>query len=262
MDQVPDTAQHYIECDTGSCRNFSEFYGNTCHQRICDHCEQPHRKNNKIHNIVPYQERKRKLPSEKCKIHPTQEIDVNCKVCQDPVCSICFTSHHKRHDKSDLETIYNDILHRCQKEITMIWKTLIPEAKNNVESLVKEKENIKSEIAKIRVSMKKRADELKEAVESVLLDNYKKMDEMENSVLYDIGKQQKETENYKNYLEKIISDYESKMSSIKHTELMKFQLDISLATLKMSRTSEPKLPTFTLGTLNKEEIAKQFGEIE
>ncbi|XP_062608944.1 E3 ubiquitin-protein ligase TRIM45-like [Saccostrea cucullata] len=259
MDQVPDTAQHVIECDTESCGKFSEFYCNTCHQRICDQCKQRHLEQNKGHEIVRYHKRKRKLPSEKCMIHPTQDIDIFCKVCEDPLCSTCFALFHSDHDKSDLETIYNDILQQCQKEIAEIWKTVIPKAKNNLES---KRDNVTKEIAKIRVSMKKRADEVKKVVDSILTDNNKKLDEIENSILDEILEHQRETEGYINYLEKMIADYESKMSSIKHTELMKFNLDISLSTLKMPSKSEPKLPIFTLGTLNKEEIAKQLGKIE
>ncbi|XP_062616182.1 uncharacterized protein LOC134277903 [Saccostrea cucullata] len=262
MDQVPDTAQHFIECDTGLCRNFSVFYCNTCHQRICDECKQRHLEQNSGHEIVFYQERKRKLPSEKCRIHPTQDISVYCKVCQDPLCSTCFAQHYRNHDISDLETIYNDMLQQCQKQITDIWKTDIPEAKNNIESIGKKRENAKREIATFRFSMKNRADELKEVVDNILADNNKKLDEIENSILTEMMEQKKETEDYIKYLEKMIADYESKMSSIKHTELMKFQLDISLATLKMPSKSEAKLPILTLGTLNKQEIAKQFCEIE
>ncbi|XP_062576547.1 uncharacterized protein LOC134238431 [Saccostrea cucullata] len=259
MNEVPDTAQHYIECDTESCRNFSEFYCNTCHQRFCDQCKQSHLEQNKEHDIVLYHERKRKLPSEKCRIHPTQDIDVYCKVCQDPLCSKRFDQDHSDHDKCDLETIYNDILQQCQKEITEIWKTVIPKAKDKVESM---RNNAMKEIAKVRDSMTKRADELKMAVDSVLADNNKKLDDIENSVLNDLEEQQKETEGYIKYMEKITADYESKMPSIKNTKLIKFQLDFSLSTLKMPSKSEPKLPTFALGTLNEEEIAKQFGKIE
>ncbi|XP_062596338.1 uncharacterized protein LOC134257761, partial [Saccostrea cucullata] len=262
MDQVPDTAQHFIECDTESCRNFSEYYCNACHQRICDQCKQRHLEQNSGHDIVLYRERKRKLPSEKCRIHPTQDIDVHCDVCQVPVCSSCFSQHHSDHNKSDLETIYNDIVQQCQKEITEIWKKIIPGAEYTAELIGEKRECAKKEIAKIRVSMKKRADELKETVDSILSDHNKKLDEIENSVLNDIVKQQKKTKDYIDYLEKMIVEYESKLSSIKYTELMKLHLDISLATLKMPTKSEPKLPILTLGTLNKEEIAKHFGEIE
>ncbi|XP_061171081.1 uncharacterized protein LOC133180626 [Saccostrea echinata] len=262
MDQVPDTAQHFIECDTESCRNFSEFYCNTCHQRICDQCKQRHLEQNNGHEIVLYQERKRKVPSEKCRMHPTKNIDVYCDDCQDSACSVCFSRDHGNHLNTDLETIYNEILQQCQEEITDIWKTVIPKAEDNVKSLEEKRENVKKEITKFRVSMKKRADELKETVDSVLTNNNQKLDEIENSVINDKVEQQKKTEDYINYLKKIVSDLERKMSSIKLSEVMKFYKDISLATLKRPNKAKPKLPIFTLRTLNKEEIAKLLGEIE
>ncbi|XP_062577456.1 uncharacterized protein LOC134239293 [Saccostrea cucullata] len=262
MDQVPDKAQHYVECDTKSCRNSSKFYCNTCHERLCDKCKQRHLEQNNGHEIVLYQERKRKLPSEKCRIHPTQDVDIYCKVCQDPLCSTCFNQDHSDHDICELETIYNDLLQQCQKEITEIWKTIIPKANYNVGSIGEKRENVKKEIAEFRVSMQKRADELKMAVDSILTDNNKKLDEIEKCVLNDMMEQQNETKDYIEYLEKMISDYESKMSSIKHNELMKLHLDISLATLKIPNKVTHELPILTLGKLNKEEIANQFGEIE
>ncbi|XP_062581752.1 E3 ubiquitin-protein ligase TRIM45-like [Saccostrea cucullata] len=252
MDEVPDTAQHFIECDTESCRNFSEFYCNKCHQPLCDHCREAHLKKKK-HEIVLYQERKRKLPSEKCRIHPTNDIDIYCTFCQDPLCSTCFAQDHSGHAVTDLETIYNDILQQCQKKISKIWNTVIPGAKNDVESMRK---NAVKKITKLRFFMKKRADELKKVVDSLLSDNNKKLDVIENSVLNDINEHQKKTEDYMKILEKITTDYESKLSSVKHTELMKFHLDISLATLKIPKKAEPKLPILKLGTLNKKRNSK------
>ncbi|XP_062608952.1 uncharacterized protein LOC134270722 [Saccostrea cucullata] len=259
---VPDTAQHYIECDIKSCRNFSEFYCNTCHQGFCGHCKQRHLVKNKGHEIVLYQEKKRKLPSEKCMTHPTQDIDIYCDDCQNPICSTCFTQHHGDHEKCDLENIYNEILQQCQREITEIWKKAIPGAKNNVKSILEKRDNVKKEIAKVRFSMKKRADEMKDIVDNILTDNNKILDEIENSVLNIMVEHQKEIEDYIKYLEKMIVDYESKMSSINPTELIKFHLDISLATVKMPNKAKPELPIFTVGTLNKKEISKQFGGIE
>ncbi|XP_062587686.1 uncharacterized protein LOC134249344 [Saccostrea cucullata] len=110
--------------------------------------------------------------------------------------------------------------------------------------------------------MKKRADELKETVDNILTDNNKKLDEIENSVLNDLVAQQIETEDYMKYLEKLISDYESKISCIKHTELMDFYIEFSLASLKMPNKNKPKLPIYTPCILQKGEIAKYFGEIE
>ncbi|XP_062608953.1 uncharacterized protein LOC134270723 [Saccostrea cucullata] len=262
MDQIPDTAQHFIECDTYSCRNFSKFYCNTCHQRICNFCRTAHLKVNKDHEIVRYQERKTKLPLEKCRIHPAKDIDIYCNFCLDAICSVCFARHHSDHDKNDLENIYNDLLQQCQKEISEIWNTTIPKAKNIVESIGETRYIFKNEIAKSRISMKKRADEIKEVVDCILNNKNKSLDEIENSVLNEMMTEQKKTEDYIYYLEKMIADFEGRMSSIKHSELMKFHLEISLATLKMPFIAKPKFPNLTFCTLNKDELSKQLGEIE
>ncbi|XP_062595053.1 uncharacterized protein LOC134256425 [Saccostrea cucullata] len=262
MDDVSDAAQHYIECDTALCRNFSEFYCNTCHQRICGLCRENHLKRNKGHDIVPYQEKKRKLPSEKCKTHPTFYIDIYCDDCQVPVCPNCLAQDHNDHANCNLEIIYNNTLKECQKEIIDIWKTVIPKATDNIKSFGEEKKYTMKEIANLRLSMKKRANELKEAVDAILTANNKKLDEIENLLLNDLEENQKKTEDFIAYLKKIITDYENKMSSIRTMELFKFYFDISSATLKRPTLSKLKLPTFNPGTTNEEEIATEFGEIE
>ncbi|XP_061171086.1 uncharacterized protein LOC133180632 [Saccostrea echinata] len=262
MDQVPNSAQHVIECDTESCRNFSEFYCNTCHQGICDQCKQPHLEQNIGHEIVLYKERKRKVPSEKCSIHPTQDIDVYCDDCHNYICSTCFALNHSDHVVSDLETIYNNTLHLCQTELMNIWGKVIPKAKENIKSLGDRREFVKKKISELRLSMKKCADELREAVDTILANASEKLDEIKNSILNDLMEQEKNTQECIYYLETTVTDYERKMPSIKPSELLKFHTDISLAQLKTPNLAKQKLPIFITGTLNTDEIATQFGEIK
>lgn len=85
--------QHYLVCDNENCNKNVQFYCNPCHRSMCEQCEEEHQKNpeTKKHEVVPYRQRKYQLPVEKCKDHPTKDIDMFCEDCQIPVCSKCAT---------------------------------------------------------------------------------------------------------------------------------------------------------------------------
>lgn len=85
--QIPDTAQHYLVCGIENCEKNCLFYCNPCHKPMCDQCSNEHQKisDTKNHEVVPYRQRKRQLPVEKCSDHPTKDIDILCDECNVPV---------------------------------------------------------------------------------------------------------------------------------------------------------------------------------
>ena len=101
--------QHYLVCGTEDCQENGQLYCNDCHRPLCEQCRDEHLKNpdTKSHEIVPYRYRKQRLPVEKCKHHPTRNIDIFCKECKIPLCSKCSTKdEHQGHKLDDLEEIY------------------------------------------------------------------------------------------------------------------------------------------------------------
>lgn len=87
--EVRNTAQHYLVCGTEDCDRNCQFYCNPCHRLLCEQCREEHLKSpeTKIHEVVPFNQRKRKLPVEKCKIHPSKEVDILCRECNAHLCS-------------------------------------------------------------------------------------------------------------------------------------------------------------------------------
>ena len=73
--------QHFLVCGIQDCQRNGQFYCNDCHQPMCEQCKDEHQKspNNKNHDIVLYRQRKHQLPVEKCKLHPTKNVDIFCK---------------------------------------------------------------------------------------------------------------------------------------------------------------------------------------
>ena len=121
--QIPPDAQHYLVCGTEDCEKNCQFYCNDCHQPLCEQCRDEHQKNKKTqnHEVVPYKLRKRQLPVEKCKIHPTKEIDLLCGECQIPICSKCTgTKEHRGHWFTNLEMVFAEKVSIYNKEIANI----------------------------------------------------------------------------------------------------------------------------------------------
>ncbi|XP_065942777.1 tripartite motif-containing protein 2-like [Magallana gigas] len=128
VQDVPVIAQHYLVCDTEDCENNCQFYCNPCHLQLCEQCRDEHQKSpaTKNHEVVPYRQRKRKLPVEKCKDHPSKDIDMICENCQVAVCSKCSIRDHRGHTFDDLEIIYSENFTLCLDEIYNVNQYYLP----------------------------------------------------------------------------------------------------------------------------------------
>ncbi|XP_062571483.1 E3 ubiquitin-protein ligase TRIM71-like [Saccostrea cucullata] len=255
--------QHYIECAT--CNNYSSFYCNTCHKRMCEKCREGHIRynENRNHQVVQYKDRLKQLPTEKCLFHPTKILEIFCVDCPTPICSKCFTTNHNGHQVLDLEVVYNECLQQCQEELINIRDTIIPQCEEEVKSQVKSKENVRGKIAELRLSMNQRADEIKAAVDTVLAENNAKLDLMEASILDEIEKQQKNVEDYISYLKNLIEDCYCDLSSCKLTEVIRYnKKNENVILVKFPEITEPGLPTFAKDRTLKKEIEQIFGEIK
>ncbi|XP_061176041.1 uncharacterized protein LOC133184992 [Saccostrea echinata] len=223
-----------------------------------------HVKNRKTrhHEVVFYHERKRQVPSEKCRIHQNDMIDVYCWDCHTPVCFICFALYHLNHKPRDLEIVYNETLGKCQKELINIRRTVIPKVEKNFKTLTEITENAKKTIEKLRLSMRKKSDEIKALVDTILKKNQSVLDDIERCILDDLFIQENKTKVFNDYLNKLFIDYDRELSRIKPTELSKFYKKISSVTEKMPGVTRPTLPDFKQGIMKKEEISEQFGVID
>ena len=156
--------QHYLVCGTEDCQKNGQFHCNACHQPLCEQCRDDHQKspNTKNHEIVLYRHRKHQLPVEKCKLHPTRNIDTFCKECQVPLCSKCLTKkEHYRHALDDLEEIYAEKYAFKQSEFAKIQKYFLPTTQGLKTDIKKDVTEIKNIMQIIRTSIKVEAESLK-----------------------------------------------------------------------------------------------------
>ncbi|XP_062603650.1 tripartite motif-containing protein 2-like [Saccostrea cucullata] len=261
--KIPGTAQHFLECGTEDCEKNCEFYCNSCHQQMCKPCRDQHLQiaENKNHEVVLYQQRRRQLPVKKCKIHPTKEIDIFCKECNIPLCSKCSTlQEHHGHIFTDLETIYTEKFTLCQTELSKIHNHFIPTSQDLQREVQENATEVKQIMDSIRTSMKAEAESLKNMVDTFLSENMEELNQIEKSLLEKLKSQEKTFDDYIAYLNDLAKEFQSYLSS---TELTNFttKLPENLEIKSIPETTKPVTPEFSPAQYSKNDVAKLSGKI-
>ncbi|XP_062569810.1 E3 ubiquitin-protein ligase TRIM36-like [Saccostrea cucullata] len=261
--KIPGTAQHFLECGTEDCERNCEFYCNSCHHQMCKPCRDQHLKiaENKNHEVVLYQQRKRQLPVMKCKIHPTKEIDIFCEECNVPLCSKCSTMQdHRGHQFIDLEIIYTEKFEICRKELSKIHNYFVPTSKDLQREVQEDATEVKQIMDSIRTSMKAEAESLKNMVDTVLSENMEELNQIEKSLLEKLKSQEKTFDDYIAYLSDLVKEFQSYLSS---TELTNFttQLPDNLKIKSIPETTKPVTPEFSPAQYSKKDVDKLLGKI-
>ncbi|XP_011446232.3 E3 ubiquitin-protein ligase TRIM71-like [Magallana gigas] len=263
--QVPDTAQHYLVCGFEDCENNCLFYCNPCHQPLCEQCRDKHEKSpdTRNHEVVSYRHRKNQLPVEKCRDHPTKDIDILCDECNVPLCSKCSTLLvHKGHSFTDLETIYTEKSVACRQKIHKIQAYFIPTAKRLQGEIKLYATEITKIMDSIRTFMRDEAKSLKTLVDEVTSDNIEQVNKMEGSIWKMLHSQHKTYHDYICYLEDLVKKFHGYLSS---TQLQNnpiiFPLTEHLTIQSIPDTATPIPPVFTAGRYSKEDVVKLLGRI-
>ncbi|XP_062587760.1 uncharacterized protein LOC134249421 isoform X2 [Saccostrea cucullata] len=261
--KIPGTAQHFLECGFEDCERNCEFYCNSCHQQMCKPCRDQHLKipENKNHEVVIYQLRRRQLPVKKCKIHPTKEVDIYCKDCNIPLCSKCSTmQEHQRHCFIDLESIYTEKFTLCQMELHKIYNYFVPTSQDLQREVQEDATRVKQIMDSIRTSMKVEAESLKNMVDTVLSDNMEELNQIEKSLLEKLKSQEKTFDDYIAYLSDLVKEFQSYLSS---TELSNFttQLPHNLKIKSIPETTKPVTPEFSSAQYRKNDVARLLGKV-
>ncbi|XP_062570315.1 uncharacterized protein LOC134232385 [Saccostrea cucullata] len=112
------------------------------------------------------------------------------------------------------------------------------------------------------MSMKHSVDEIKTAVDTMLADSNAELDRIESSIIDEISKEEKKTEEHITWLNKLMEDYISNISSCKPSEVITFNEDDEENILvQIPDIIDPVVPEFKKGRIIKEEIKKLFGSI-
>uniref|UniRef100_K1RD46 B box-type domain-containing protein n=1 Tax=Magallana gigas TaxID=29159 RepID=K1RD46_MAGGI len=262
--QIPPDAQHYLVCGTEDCERNYQFYCNDCHQSICEQCRDEHQKNKKTknHEVVPYKQRKRLLPVEKCKIHPTRHLELLCEECQIPICSNCTgAKEHHGHAFTDLELVFAEKCSLCQIEITKIRSYFEPTSQDLKKEISGDVKEIKKIMEGIRTSIRTEAEAVKKLVDTVTSDKIEQVDKMEQSLLQTLNGQRQKINDYINYLSDLIQTFNG-YPSPSNIQQLTFALKSEILIIPpIPEISKPVPPVFTAGQYSKEDVAKLLGRI-
>nr|XP_034320365.1 uncharacterized protein LOC117687623 [Crassostrea gigas] len=261
---VPVIAQHYLVCDTKDCENNCQFYCNSCHLQLCEQCSDEHQESpaTKNHEVVPYRQRKRKLPVEKCRDHPSKDIDMICENCQVAVCSKCSIRDHRGHTFDDLETIYSKNFTLCLDEIYNANQYYLPASQDLKREIKEDILTLRAFMDKIRASIIAEAESLKRLVKKVMTDNLEQVNKLEETLLEKLQSQGKTYDDYKCYLENLVKEFQGYLSfdKVQNNPIL-FSLSELLNIKDIPQTTEPVYPVFTAGRYSKNNVAKLLGRV-
>eukprot|EP00105_Crassostrea_gigas_P038824 XP_019922972.1 PREDICTED: uncharacterized protein LOC109618815 [Crassostrea gigas] len=260
----PIVSQHYLVCGIENCEKNCQFYCNLCHRPMCEQCRDEHQESpdTKNHEVVPYKQRRRQLPVEKCRDHPTKDIDMICEDCQIPVCSKCVIQNHQKHTLNDLETIYSEKFTLCLDEIYKIYQYFLPTSHDIQEDIKENFKEIKETMDKIRTSIKAEAESLKRLVDTLASYEIEQVNKMEESLKENFKSQDKTYQDYISYLEELVREIHGYLSSTKvQCNPLIFALPDQMKIKPIPKTTIPVLPVFTAGQYSKEDVTKLLGRV-
>ncbi|XP_078310238.1 uncharacterized protein LOC111132730 isoform X2 [Crassostrea virginica] len=251
--------QHYLVCGTEDCQENGQFYCNDCHRPLCEKCKDEHLKNpdTKSHETVPYRYRKQQLPVEKCKQHPTRNVDIFCQECKISICLKCFKKEHKSHDFDDLEDLYAEKYALWQGEFSKIQKYFLPSTQGMKTDIEDDVTEIKKIMESIRTSMKAEAESLKNLVDEVTSENIEHTHTMEISLIQMLKSQETTYDDYIAYLGKMNDEFQEYLSLTNKKLLFSETLRIKT----IPETTRPVPPVFTKGKFSKDDISKLLGSV-
>jgi hypothetical protein len=231
---------------------------------MCEICKDEHLKNPKYknHEVVLYQLRKRQLPVEKCKIHPTKDRDMLCVDCQFPLCSKCATQEdHWGHRFIDLDTMYADKMALCLEEISKVDKYFLPTSQDLKTEIRGDATEMKTIMDSIRTAIKADGESLKNLVDTVVSENIQEVDNIQQSLLEKLQSQDTTFDDYISYLHERLKEIYGYMSSSKLSNIIPKLFEKLPVIRPIPMTTKPVHPVFTAGQYSKDDVAKLLGKI-
>ncbi|XP_065942751.1 E3 ubiquitin-protein ligase TRIM71-like [Magallana gigas] len=264
IQNVPVLSPHYLVCTTDDCENNCQFYCNQCYKPMCEQCRDEHqmRPDTTKHIVVRFNQQKRKLPIEKCKDHPTKDIDMICNNCQVAICSKCAIQNHRGHIFDDLETIYSEKFQFFLDRVYKIHQDFLPTSQNMQKDIAEDVQKMKTFMDEIRISMKTEAKSLKHLVDEVISEKIKHVNKMEESILEELQNQNKTYEEYNISLGYRVQSFNCIMSSngVEYNPVILCPLD-RMEIKPVPETTKPVYPEYIAGKYNKNDVTNLLGRL-
>lgn len=164
-----DTTNNDHRCDI--CKTaIAESYCDFCNVRLCKPCIGEHISNEyDVHKIVSFQERQSTVIFPKCIIHSNKICEVQCKECNEYICTICSASKiHKGHNLIVLEYLYKTKKENIEKEGTELKQHILSSYEDTGNDLESEITNLDEKYDKIKLLISKQCKELHREIDKVV----------------------------------------------------------------------------------------------
>lgn len=257
-------SQHHIECQTRTCGNYSEFYCNACHQRMCGECRDEHQKHpdSSQHEVCRYEDRTLTVSSVPCKLHPRQQLTLCCKKCHQAICAFCTTKEHDGHGFLNLEEVYTKNYKTRIEEIRKIRDDMLPKSRLRLKESKDATLEAKGNVEILKNSMKEQANRIKVLVDDILTKHLQDLQSYEASTVEKLENQEKVMDSYVTRLQTLLEGYKHSISSSDPTEFLPEMSNTPIVDLDPIPEVKKESPrNFSGGKLNKDEISKQFGKL-
>jgi hypothetical protein len=199
---------------------------------------------------------------EKCKTHPTKDLDMLCVDCLLPLCSKCSTQgDHRRHELIDLETVYEDKMALCLDEISKVDKYFLPTSHDLQKEIKSDVTEIKMIMDSLRTAMKANGESLKSVVDTVVSENMQEADNIEQSLLEKLQSQDTTYDDYISYLNDLLKEFSGYLSSSELSNIIPKLSEKFPEIQPIPETTKPVTPVFTAGQYRKDDVAKLLGKI-
>lgn len=113
------------------CSNLVEHHCNLCHVDLCSPCTLYHLadKTNR-HEIVEFINRKQGHFLPECNSHQKNRCELFCRNCNEPICVLCVTTIHKKHELTDIEEIIKKSKQQIIDDLAELENDIAPAYRN------------------------------------------------------------------------------------------------------------------------------------
>ena len=122
--------QDVVRCQL--CPNPVEHHCNLCHVDLCLNCTFKHMADkSKRHEVVDFINKKEGPVLSGCKSHDKNQCEMYCNDCFEPICVLCVTTTHKKHDITDIKSIIDSFKKRIADDVEELEKNIRPKYKKH-----------------------------------------------------------------------------------------------------------------------------------
>nr|XP_034305030.1 uncharacterized protein LOC117682143 [Crassostrea gigas] len=246
-------------CETATVYSCCDF----CHVNLCKPCMGKHISDGcDQHKIVQLQDQRSTLIYPKCKTHPQNNCEFQCKDCNNIfVCSSCMASkQHKGHNFVEVTEVYKTKKSDIKKDIEKIEKQIFPTYEEIERVMKNQLANLDGGYEKLTTEMSKQGEQWHREIESII-----------NKMKTEISKMKVK---HKDILRKHLDEIKLIHSCIKETlqAIRKIEISTEVAPTieynseirdfrKLSPKIQVSLPTFIPKPIDHEKLNSLFGKL-